>query len=46
MTPSQYWKEQITEGIINLVNSHDNNYDLKDSLKELFSKYNITKTDG
>ena len=46
MTASQYWTEQITEEIINLVNSYDNDYDLKDSLKELFSKYNITKTNG
>lgn len=46
MTPSQYWTEQITEEVINLVNSHGNDYDLKDSLMESLSKYNITKTDG
>ena len=46
MTASQYWTEQITKEIIDLINSHDNDYDLKDSLKELLSKYIITKTNG
>lgn len=38
--------EEFTEEIINLVNSHDNDYDLKDGLRELLSKYTITKTNG
>jgi hypothetical protein len=38
--------EEFTEEIINLINSHDNDYDLKDSLRELLSKHTITKTNG
>ena len=46
MTTSQYYTEQITKEIIVLVNSYDNDYDLKDNLKELFTKYNISKANG
>jgi hypothetical protein len=46
MTTSQYYTEQITKEIIDLVNSYDNDYDLKDNLKELFTKYNISKANG
>ena len=38
--------EEFTEEIIDLINSYDNNYDLKDGLRELLSKYTITKTNG
>jgi len=44
MATSQYWANQITKEIIDIVNSYENDYDLKDDLKELLSKYNITKT--
>jgi len=46
MTTSHYWTEQITNEIIDIINSHENDYDLKDDLRELLSEYNITKENG
>ena len=36
--------EEIIEEIINVVNSNNNDYDMKDHLKMLLEDYTITKT--
>jgi len=35
--------EEIIEEIINIINSSDNDYDLKDHLEKLLKNCNITK---